>query len=56
MYTNIYVEHSIPMQDMKENMHWIFKPNKMNIIVKSLQIESISQMGWLLYSFGSLNL
>ena len=41
-YTDIYVKHSIPMKEMKEDAEWFFKSNKMNIFDKSLQVESIA--------------
>jgi len=44
------------MKEMKEDTEWFFKSNKMNIFDKSLQVDSISQMGVLLYSFDSLDL
>ena len=55
-YTDIYVKHSIPMKELKEDAEWFFKSNGMNIFDKSLQVESIAQMGFLIYSFDSLDL
>ena len=44
------------MKELKEDAEWFFKSNGMNIFDKSLQVESIAQMGFLIYSFDSLDL
>ena len=55
-YPAVYVQHSMKMKEIKEDVEWKLKDIKANIFNKSLQVESTVQMGWLLYSFDSIDL
>lgn len=45
VYADTYVQHLIPILDLKGGAEWIMKENKMGIVNKTLQVESTSQMG-----------
>lgn len=44
------------MKELRESIDWYFKQKGMRIFDKSIQAESIDQMGWLLYSNGKMDL
>ena len=50
------VQHLILIADLKDDAKWMIKENKKGIFNKILQVESTSQMGWLLYSMSTLDL
>lgn len=52
---DVYVQHSIPIDDIKCDAEWMLKENNMGIFPKTLQVESTSQRGWLLFSTNSLD-
>ena len=54
-HMDINVQHSIPMQELISNVDWYFKDKGMRMFNKTIQAESITQMGWLLYSFNNLD-
>ena len=54
-HMDIYVQHSIPMEELISNVDWYFKDKGMRMFNKTIQAESITQMGWLLYSFSNLD-
>lgn len=56
VYVDTYVQHIIPILEIKGDAEWMMKANKMGIFNKTLQVESTSQMGWLLYSTNTLDL
>ena len=45
VYVDTYVQHSIPIVDLKGDVEWMMKENKMGIFNKTLQVKSTSQMG-----------
>ena len=54
-YMDIYVQYSIPMEELTSNVDWFFKEAGMRMFNKTIQAESITQMGWLLYSYSNLD-
>ena len=52
---DVYVQHSIPIDDIKGDAEWMLKEYNMGIFPKTLQVEATSQMGWLLFSTNSLD-
>ena len=54
-YGDVLLQHSVPMTDLTYNVDWFFKEKGMRLFPKTIQAENISQMGWLLYSYGSLD-
>ena len=55
VYVDVYVQHSIPIDDIKGDAEWMLKEYNMGIFPKTLQVEATSQMGWLLFSTNSLD-
>ena len=55
-HMDVFIQHSVPMQELIENVDWFLQSRKARIFNKTIQAESISQMGWLLYSYGSLDI
>ena len=55
VFTDVFVHHSIPMDDLKGDLEWFLKENQMAIYKKQLQVEETSQQGWLLYSTQALD-
>lgn len=55
VYVDAFVQHSIPIDDIKGNSEWILKENQMSVLNKTLQFESTMQMVWLHYSINSLD-
>ena len=49
-YTDVYIQHSVPISDLKGDAEWFLSENAMGIYNKKLQVEATTQMGWLLYS------
>ena len=56
VYVDVYVQHSVPIDDLKGDSEWFLKENKMGIFLKTLQVEATAQMGWLLYSTNTLDI
>ena len=56
VYVDVYVQHSVPIDDLKGDSEWFLKEHKMGIFLKTLQVEATSQMGWLLYSTNTLDI
>ena len=54
-YTDVYVQHSVPIDDLRGDAEWFLTENNMGMYHKKLQVEATSQMGWLLYSTQSLD-
>ena len=55
VFADVFVHHSIPMDDLKGDMEWFLKENQMAIYKKQLQVEETAQLGWLLYSTQALD-
>ena len=55
IYADVFVQHSIPMDDLKADSEWFLKENQMAIYKKKLQVEATAQKGWLLYSTQSMD-
>ena len=43
--SDCYVQHSVPIIDLKEDAEWFLKQNKMGVYNKQLQVEAIEQKG-----------
>ena len=50
VFTDVLVQHTIPVDDLRGDTEWFMKENKMAMYKKQLQVESTAQMGWFLYS------
>ena len=55
VYTDVFVQHTIPINDLKGDAEWFLKENNMNIYSKELQVEETAQKGWFLYSTRSMD-
>ena len=56
VYVDVFVKHSLPIKDIKDDSEWFMKEHKMGVFFKTLQVEITSQMGWLLYSTKTLDI
>ena len=45
VFADVFVHHSIPMDDLKGDMEWFLKENQMAIYKKQLQVEETAQLG-----------
>ena len=50
VYADVFIHHSIPLDDLRGDAEWFLKENMMAIYKKTLQVEATTQKGWLLYS------
>ena len=55
VFTDVFVQHTIPVDDLRGDTEWFLKENQMAMFKKQLQVESTAQMGWLLYSTQTLD-
>ena len=55
VFTDVFVQHTIPVDDLRGDTEWFMKENQMAMFKKQLQVESTAQMGWLLYSTQTLD-
>ena len=55
IFTDVFVQHTIPVDDLRGDTEWFLKENQMAMYKKQLQVESTAQMGWLLYSTQTLD-
>jgi hypothetical protein len=55
IFTDVFVQHTIPINDLRGDTEWFLKENHMAMFEKQLQVESTTQIGWLLYSTPSLD-
>ena len=51
-----FVQHSVPITDLRSDAEWFLRENGMGVFHKELQVESTEQKGWLLYSTMTLDL
>ena len=54
-YADVYIQHNVPMDDIKGDAEWFLKENEMGMYNKQLQVEATEQKGWLLYSTQNLD-
>ena len=45
VYVDTFIQHLIPILDLKGDVEWMVKENKMGIFNKTLQVEFTTQMG-----------
>ena len=45
VYADVYVSHSVPMDDLKGDAEWYLRENQMGMFHKDLQVESIERKG-----------
>ena len=55
VYVDVHVQHSLLIDDIKDDAEWMLKENNMGIFNKTPQVESTTQMEWLLYFNKSLD-
>ena len=55
VYADVYVSHSVPMEDLKGDSEWFLRENQMGMFHKDLQVESVERKGWFLYSTPALD-
>ena len=53
---DVLIQHSVPLPELIKNIEWFLQSKQARIFNKTIQAESISQMGWLLYSYGNLDI
>ena len=51
-----FVQHTIPIDDVRGDSEWFLKENQMAMYNKQLQVEATSQQEWLLYSTQALDI
>ena len=56
VYADVFIQHSLPIDDIKGDAEWFLKEKNMAIYKKQLQVEETSQLGWLLYSTQSIDI
>ena len=56
VYTDVYLSHTKPMEEIKGNLSWWLKKEKIVIYNKEIQAETTARLGWLLFSFSGLNI
>ena len=49
-FMDVFVQHTIPLEEIKGDSEWFLEGNRMAMYKKKLQVESTTQQGWLLYS------
>ena len=55
VFMDAFVQHTVPMDEIRGDSEWFLKENQMAIYIKQLQVESTIQKGWLLYSTQALD-
>ena len=55
VYTDVYIQHTVPISDMKGDAEWFLQEQGMGMFDKELQVESVERKGWLLYSTSVLD-
>ena len=55
VYTDVFVQHSIPIADLRGDAEWFLREKGMGMYDKDLQVESVERKGWLLYSTPALD-
>jgi len=53
--TDVFVQHSVPIGDLRGDAEWFLKEKVMGMYDKELQVESVERKGWLLYSTPALD-
>ena len=53
--TDVYVQHSVPISDLRGDAEWFLRENEMGMYDRDLQVESIERKGWFLYSTSALD-
>ena len=56
VYADVFIQHTIPLDDIRGDAEWFLKENQMAMYGKQLQVESTVQKGWLLYSTQSMDI
>ena len=55
VYTDVFVQHSLPIADLRGDAEWFLREKGMGMYDKDLQVESVERKGWLLYSTPALD-
>ena len=45
---DVYIQHSVPITDLRGDGEWFLKENNMVMYDRDLQVESIEREGWFL--------
>ena len=56
VYTDLFLLHAKPIEEIKGDMSWWLRKEKIDIYVKEIQSEATSRLGWLLFSFGEIHI
>ena len=56
LFTDVYIQHSVPIADLRGDAEWFLEENGMGIYNKELQVESVERKGWLLYSTPAMDI
>ena len=54
-YTDVFVQHTVPIHELKSDAEWFLQENGMGMFDKDLQVESVERKGWFLYSTPALD-
>ena len=55
VYMEVFMLHTRPIIDIKEDIEWWMKKEKITLYVKTIQAELTTRLGWLLFSFPEMN-
>ena len=55
VYADVFIQHSIPIAELRGDAEWFLTENKMGMYNKDLQVESTERKGWFLYSTASMD-
>ena len=55
VFTDVFLQHSIPISDLRGDAEWFLRENEMGMYNKDLQVESTERKGWFLYSTPALD-
>lgn len=56
IYTDLFLNHSKPIDALLGDMSWWLKKEKIDIYVKEIQSEATTRLGWLSFSFGEIHI
>ena len=54
-YTEVYIMHTKSISEIKADIEWWLKREKITIYVKAIQAANTARLGWLLFSFSEIN-
>ena len=55
VYIEVFIIHCLPISEIKADLEWWFKKEKITIYEKAIQAANTARLGWLLFSFSEMN-